>query len=370
MTKGNSYPPESVSFVDERTGAAIRRVTNHPSIHHQPFFFIPAYDLAMQRLIFISHRTGAAQIFAEDRESGQLIQLTDRPDLHEWSVYPSRNGRYVFFTAGSGAWRIDLETLLEDELTTFGVAPKAAEGMVGTSMGTTALSWDDRWWAVPVKWGDGFRFFVIDTETGDSEVILEQEKIGHPQFCPDDSNLILYIAGMVERIWVTSRDGTDNRRIYSRDTVKNEWITHESWLPGRREITFVDWPHRVRAIHVDTGRQRIITEFNAWHAMPNWTGTMMVTDTNFPDIGLRLFDPREENASWRPLCCPEASSIGAHWAGPFPYANGPVKVHAPQHTHPHPSFAPDDSRVVYTSDRDGHAQIHEVMIADDLRPAR
>jgi len=362
MTKGGTFPAEDTTFNDEQTGAQIRQVTSHPSIHHQPFFFIPAYDAAMRRLVFISHRTGAAQIFAEDRESGQLIQLTDRPDLHEWSVYPARNGRYLLFTAGGGAWRLDLETLREDELTHFDDAPGLDEGMVGASMGTTALSWDDRWWAVPVKWADGFRFFVINTENGDADIILEDEKIGHPQFCPDDSNMILYIAGMVERVWVTSRDGKDNRRIYARDTVKNEWITHESWLPGRREIAFVDWPHRVRAIHVDTGRERIIAEFNAWHAMPNWDGTMMVTDTNFPDIGIQLFDPREQNTSWRALCHPGASSIGEHWAGPFPYANGPVKVYAPQHTHPHPSFAPDNSRIVYTSDRDGHAQVYEAMI--------
>ena len=362
MAKGTLYPSESISLTDEKSGAVIRQVTDHPSIHHHPFFFIPAYDAALQRLFFISHRTGNPQVFCEDRQTGKLVQLTDRDDLHEWSVYPSRDGRHVFYTAGNGAWRLDLETLAEDELVNFGDAPMVAEGMVATSMGTTALSWDSKWWAVPVKWENGFRFYVIDTQSGDHTIILEREKIGHPQFHPDDPNLIHYIADMIDRTWVINRDGTENRCIYSRNAEKNEWIVHEAWLPGRREITFTDWPHRIRAIDIDSGADRVVTEFNAWHAMANWDGTKMVADTNFPDNGVQIFDPLAGNAAPTPVCYPQASQVGDHWNGPFPYANGPVKVYAPQHTHVHPNFAPDDSRIVYSSDVTGHAQIYECLL--------
>jgi oligogalacturonide lyase len=39
-----------------------------------------------------------------------------------------------------------------------------------------------------------------------------------------------------------------------------------------------------------------------------------------------------------------------------------VKVFAPQHTHPHPTFSPDGSRVVFTSDSSGVAQLYEVTL--------
>ena len=86
----------------------------------------------------------------------------------------------------------------------------------------------------------------------------------------------------------------------------------------------------------------------------------MVADTNFPDIGLQLFDPRDGVGEPMTLCYPEATSIGEHWNGPFPYAKGPVQVHSEQHTHPHPSFSPDGKLVVYTSDCTGHSQVYEV----------
>ncbi|MFD0677046.1 MULTISPECIES: hypothetical protein [unclassified Paenibacillus] len=45
MGKGNCYPSESMYFHDRWTHARIRQGTNHPSIHHHPFFMIPAYGL-------------------------------------------------------------------------------------------------------------------------------------------------------------------------------------------------------------------------------------------------------------------------------------------------------------------------------------
>ena len=89
MAKGTVHPSESRTFYDRCTGTRIRQVTAASALHHHPFFIIPAYDDAMQRLIFVSYRTGTPQIFAEERATGELRQLTDRPDLGEWSVHPS-----------------------------------------------------------------------------------------------------------------------------------------------------------------------------------------------------------------------------------------------------------------------------------------
>ena len=356
--KGAVSPPEGRSATDAMSGRRVRQVTDHPSIHHHPFFFVPAYDRAGAKLIFISHRTGTPQIFFEDRASGQLVQATDRPDLAEWSISPSPDGRFVYFTAGTGAWKVDLDTFEETQLADFGAVEMREKGMVGAAMGTTALSANGDWWAIPIKSGKVSRFIVIDTKTSKSSVILERDTIGHPQFCPDDDNLILYAGPLTDRVWTVARDGANNRRVYEREN-KMQWVTHEVWLPGRRAIAFVDWPRGMRLIDIDTGKTEWLHRFPSWHAAPDATGTRFVCDTNFPDQGLHIIPFGGEPQF---LCASEATSEGAHWAHPFPYNDGPVTVEARQHTHPHPRFSPDGKRVVFTSDRTGFAQIYEVEI--------
>jgi len=357
MGKGSVHASESRWLADAATGRRVRQVTQHPSIHHHPFFFVPPWDDAMRRLLFVSHRTGAPQLFAEVDD--RLVQLTDRPDLAEWSFHPSHNGRFVVFVAGTQAVRLDLETLAEEVLADFGRVEMREKGMVGAAMGTTTLSRDDRYWAIPVKVGSVSRFFVVDLATQTSRVILERDTIGHPQFCPDDSSLIFYAGPLTDRLWLVNRDGSGNRRLWQREH-KLQWITHESWLRGRREVAFVDWPHGMRAVNVDTAAVRRITRFPAWHAHPDDTGSWIACDTNFPDLGIHRFTIGEDQAE--KLCEPKSSSVGAHWAGPFPYNDGPREVYAPQHTHPHPRPSPDGRRVLYTSDVSGHAQLYEVML--------
>ena len=366
MSKGTRYPAESREWADAASGRRIRQITSHPSIHHHPFFFVPAYDRAMTKLIFVSYRTGAPQIFYEDRASGELVQATDRPDLADWSISPSADGRFVYFTAGTSGWRVDLDSFAEEQLADFGAVEMREKGMVGAAMGTTALSKSGRWWAVPVKSGPVTRFVLIDTESKTSSVFLERDTIGHPQFCPDDEDLILYAGPVTDRVWITDRSGAKNRRLYARED-KMQWVTHEVWVPGRRAVAFVDWPRGTRLIDTDTGQAEWITRFPAWHAAPSDDGRRFVCDSNFPDLGLHIYEVAgtAEGKIARTICASEATNEGVHWAGPFPYNDGPIGVEARQHTHPHPRFSPDQSRVVFTSDRSGYAQLYEVMLEPD-----
>jgi oligogalacturonide lyase len=219
---------------------------------------------------------------------------------------------------------------------------------------------------VPVKAGPVTRFVLIDTDRKTSTVFLERDTIGHPQFCPDDDDLILYAGPLTDRVWITDRSGAKNRRLYARED-RMQWITHEVWVPGRRQVAFVDWPRGTRLIDMATGSAEWITRFPAWHAAPSDDGRRFVCDTNFPDRGLHIYavEGAAEGKPATSLAASEATNEGAHWGGPFPYNDGPVGVEARQHTHPHPRFSPDNSRVVFTSDRTGHAQLYEVMLESD-----
>jgi oligogalacturonide lyase len=354
------FEPEGRRFRDAATGASVRQITSHRSIHHHPFFLVPAYDDAMRGLVFVSHRSGRPEVFREERSSGRLIQLTSHEGLRPWSIHPSHDGHSVYYTAGSAGYRVDTETQAVEMVMDFGDAYMREDLMVAAGMGTTALSRCDRWWSVKFNRGGSAQLAIIDTSDGTWDVIVERDTIAHMQFCPDDAELLFYAGPFTDRIWTVRRDGSAHRRHHHR--ARGQWITHETWVPGRREIAFVDWPHGVRAVHVDSGELRSLTSFNAWHAVADRSGRKMVADTTFPDRGIMTFDVMGEDAVPEPLCESLATNVGDHWGGPFPYENGPIQVHAPQHTHPHPSFSPDGCRVVFGSDRSGFAQVYEVEV--------
>ncbi len=363
MAKGDLYPSESCISHDPETGVQVRQITSHNSIHHHPFYYIPAYDDEMRWLFFVSCRSGTPQIFAERRGNGDLIQLTDRSDINEWSLHPSHNGRFVFFTTKTGGWRLEMETLHEEQIVKFGCVEKAS-GMVGAGMGTTSISNDDQWWAIPVQQNGQGQLLVVDTSTGDTNTVCSNSSIGHPEFHPDDSSLLRYGGPYSHRIWVVNRNGSHHRLVYDRNVARKEWIVHECWRPNSREILTTNWPHGVMAIDIDSKATRWVSRFNAWHPMVDRTGTRMIADTKNPDIGLQLFDINDGRMTPPQLLCQSrSSSIGEHWdIGHCPYDDGPVEVYAPQYTHPHPNLSPDGKLAVFTSDHSGVSQVYEVLL--------
>jgi len=371
MSCGQLFPAEGRSTVDPRTGAVVRQITSHPSLHHHPFYYLPCMDDAMQRLYFVSHRSGRPEICCELRADGRLLQLSEQAGINEWSVHPSHDGRHVYYTAGSQACRLDCATLRHEVLLDLGGPDLRAPGMVGAAMGTTSLSRDDAWWAVPVTVGAVSRLVILDTRSGAHRIVLERDTIGHPEFNPRDSTRLRYAGPYHGRLRVVNRDGSDDRLAYQRSG--RQWIVHETWNPVRpSEILTVDWPRGCIGIDVDSGAVRPVCGFNAWHPSVSRDGRWMCADTVFPDRGLQLFDPQDGLGVPRTLCHPQASSQGAHWQTDHcPYDDedfqqGRRTVYAPQHTHPHPSFSPDGWLVVFTSDRDGCSQVYEVAVLPSI----
>lgn len=368
MNAGHRYPDESADLPpDPSTGARIRRLTSSPAIHHHPFYYLPCMDDAMRHTVLVTHRFGAPQILLHRRDGAGLVQLTDLPDLGEWSVHPGHDGRHVYFVAGDRACRVCTQSARTEVLATL-PDTVSASGMVGAAMGTTSLSRDDSTWAVPYPIPGGYRLAIIDTVGGRLDLIHEHSHIGHPEFHPDDPTLLRYAGSYRDRIRVIRTDGSGDRLVYQRRPVDAaghyEWIVHEVWRPGSREIITVNWPRGCIGIDIDSGAVRPVCSVNAWHAAIDRAGRRLCADTSYPDRGLLLIDALAE-AEPAPLCASASSNVGAHWDTAYcPYDDGPVQVYSPQWTHPHPSFAPDGRSVIFTSDRTGQAQVYEVTLPE------
>lgn len=362
------YASQCKWIVDEATGRRVRQITDTPCIHHHPFFLIPAYDRAMDRLYFVSYRTGSPQIFAYNRREDCIEQFTQTENLNEWSVHPSADGQYVYYVADGCAMRVCVRTgqeqtlLTQKELTQTG-GGRMNPGTTNLTPGTTALSADDRFWAIRSVSEAGYSILIYDDNTRKWRCEATCEMVSHMQFCPDDHDLLFCAGPLKDRVWVLDRKEGKLKRLYIRNAAEKQWITHESWIPGKRALSLVDWPNGILQVSADTMEVTRVASFNAWHAIANPTGTQMVADTNFPDHGLILLDLKTGNTQL--LCRPDASCLGAHWNGPFPYDNGPIQTYAPQHTHPHPRFSPDGRMVCYTSDKSGNAQVFEIDIPQD-----
>lgn len=351
--------------VDRETGVRVRQVTSHEAIHHQPFFYVPAYDDSVEWLFFVSHRTGRTEVYGERRADHAIVQLTERADLNEWSIHPAHAGQHVYYTAGAQACRVELDTLREEVLADFGAVPMLAAGMVGAGMGTTALSADDRWWAIPVCGTQESQLYIVDTANGAAECVLEAASIFHPEFHPNDSTLLRYSGPHSARMWVVNRDGSGNRLVYERDSARKEWVVHETWIPGSRDLLAVDWPRGLFRVSIDTGMRSEVTRLNAWHPTVDRAGQRIVADTRNPDRGICLLQLGDGLEPYRVVCQSRATSRGDHWdCDHCPYDDGPVQVYAPQHTHPHPSFSPDGRYVVFTSDASGWPQVMEADLGE------
>ena len=369
--KASVHPSELREFQDGRTGAYIYQLTNDTSINHNLYFLTSSFTPDQAYLIFTSYRSGKPNFFKLQFPKGDIVQLTDAEDIHGYSGVISKDGTELFYTQADSVKAIHLETFEERTLAEF----------PGGSLGECSVSADERFIVTAMKRDDKSHISVTATD-GSGEAVIHtspNQTIIHPQFHPERPDLIAYSGDPAPRMWTIKRDGTENRSLYQHDN--NEFLVHETFLGAKDELIVTHWPYALRRISLETGRMQTIADFNAWHIASNRDGTKVLCDTVHPDIGLRLVDV--ETGERTPICYPQSSSSGSQWktdryalaedwaatqqAGDREKSLSWMEmkvdtVYGPQWTHPHPSFSPDETAVVYTSDVSGHSQVYVAVI--------
>ncbi len=369
--KGSVHPSELQEFEDNQTGAHIYQLTNDNTINHNLYFLTPSFTPDQSDLIFTSYRSGKANFFKLEFPNGDIVQLTNGDEVHGYSGVIAKDGTELFYTEGDSIKAIHLDTFEERVLAEF------AEG----SLGECSVSADEQFIVTAMKRDDKSHITVTATDGSGGEIIYTspEQTIIHPQFHPKHADLIAYSGDPAPRMWTIKRDGTDNRSLYQHDN--NEFLVHETFLGSQDELIVTHWPYSLRRISLETLEMQTISDFNAWHIASNRSGTKVLCDTVHPDIGLRLVDV--ETGEHVPICYPQSSSSGSQWkkdryavAEDWAAAQQTGDrekslswmemkvdtVYGPQWTHPHPSFSPDETAVVYTSDVTGHSQVYIAVI--------
>ena len=334
------------------------------SIHHHPFFFVPAYDRAMTKLVFVSYRTGAPQIFFEDRASGDLVQATDRADLADWSISPSPTAATSISPPARRPGGSISTRFAEEQLADFGAVEMREKGMVGAAMGTTALS---RQRPLVGGAGQGRAGDALRADRHRAEDLVRVPRARHHR-----PSAVL----------------PGRRRSHPLCRAAHRpGLGHRPQRPQQPAALRARGPHAVghpRGVGAGTPRGRV-RGLAARHAAdrrrqrrraldhalsrpgtrrPTTTGRRFVCDTKFPDRGLHIYDVDDDGRRGRAAVPERSQQPGRPLGRPVPLQRRAGRGRSRQHTHPHPRFSPDGSRVLFTSDRSGHAQLYEVMLED------
>jgi oligogalacturonide lyase len=218
-------------------------------------------------------------------------------------------------------------------------------------------------WSIFAKqWGVMPRccIVIIDIEKKKSETIHEEKYwINEVQFRPHHNNTLSFCHEgpwhvIDARIWLINRDGSDLRCAKPREG--KEQFGHEYWLKDGSKIGFMHFPRfygkkaTIRFIDPDTLDEEILMNCTDYsHCISNFDNSKIVGDghgTNNPYIYVIDVKKKAEEI----LC-----THGTTWN---------TYGHT-QDSHPHPTFSPDSSFILFTSDRTGLPALYRVDLENE-----
>lgn len=341
--RGHQYSSERRFFNDPTTGYRITQLTDFPVANAKFYFHINQFTPDSKTLVFRSTRSmrfGMIDIFRVDTDGHNLIQLTDEDAVA--SPILSYSGQYLYYLRNGTLVRVDINTF-EQEDVCHGQA-------VAKSDGCSSLTIDDRYLYAEATLNNG-RMAVLRYETDGSgcDIVYESERqITHTQIEPYEGKLLAIQAHDPEyphhNLFCMNSDGTNFHRLdlpYGNGHWM--WVGDTKKLMSNRDSDhwgIVLWGEGDREPHV------VAKDLHYWHASCSMDGRWMVSDTNWPDDGLRIINVVTEKVEL--VCRPGSTCSHPSW------------------THPHPSFSPDMKYVLYNSNATGVGHVYLAELPTDL----
>ena len=252
------------------------RITDPAYACNHLYFHNRSFTPDDKKIIFESTRDGGNNLFELDLSDNSVRQLTEGYQL-DYFGYPSRDGKKVFFGADGCIKTVDLETLEEEIIV-------RAQDLVGpkvTKCSGAFPSWDGKKLVCFYEADPDYGLIVTDLATREAKIIIHGEQpLRHCQFCPNDSNLLVYAhEGTWEKIqarmWLIHADGSGNRRVRDHDDGDYEAAGHEFWgNTGKRLYFTVRREGKVFFSYFDVTENKEVTMFE----LDNEHGTVTQDD--------------------------------------------------------------------------------------------
>lgn len=288
------------------------RLTDEQYTCNHLYFHNRSFTPDDQRVVFESTLDGGNNLFIMELATGKVTQLTEGRSL-DYFAYISRDGSRVFFGADGCIRSVDLATLEER----VEVDAQALVTEKVTKCSGAFPSWDGKKLVCFYEAAPDYGLIVKDLVSGECRVILHgPQHVRHCQFCPQDSNLILYAhegnwEAMRARMWLVQADGANNRRVRDHDDGDYEAAGHEFWGNTARRLYFtIRREGRVffACYDVDEDREQTLFELDNEHGTITMDDRYIICDSKRGQgemYMVRLADNRVEvlcrqNMSWRP----------------------------------------------------------------------
>lgn len=360
------------------TGAEITRLTPPEVTCHRNYFYQKCFTRDGSHLLFAGEFDGHWNYYLLDLANRQAIQLTEGPGDNTFGGFLSPDDRFLYYVKNDRIlFEVNLSTLAErevyrvpDEWVGYGtwVANSDCTKLVGIEIAKSD-------WVPLSDWqifhdffhkGPHCRLLRVDLQSGASATIHEGKVwLGHPIYRPFDDHTVAFCHegphDLVDaRMWLVNEDGSNVRKV--KEHAEGESCTHEFWVPDGSALIYVSYQkgqqgRTIFRFDPQSGENEALMQMPACsHLMSNFDGTLLVGDgsgtpVDVKDTGgytiendpyLYVFDVAQK--AW--------FRVARHDTSWETFAN------SRQVTHPHPSFTPDDSAVLFTSDKDGKPALY------------
>jgi oligogalacturonide lyase len=347
---GREFPPEKQTYKDAVTGMEIIMLTTSAAKDNKIYQTHPNWTADGRHIVFMSDRSGTNQYFAVSLKTGTIVQLTD--DKQPSNACLSRRNNRMYYVSGDKIWNLDIDSILQsDGQRESDFRRKVADFPENTRLsGTISLDSNEKDLYMGVQYTeDSWGLLALDTNTGEYSKIIDTEfKVGHCQTHPLISGLIMYCwetgGDSKQRMWIVNADGSGNGPFYKE--TYDEWVTHEVWW-GSNKALFTIWPkneemskkaHGIAYISLEDKSLHILNQRKYWHVGGSSDGKWAVGDTFDGEIYLI--------------------------SGQTGEAKLLTQGHRPRGAtvHPHPSFSPDGSSVLFCSEKNENWDLFLVQL--------
>ncbi len=379
MAKGSTQQLRFQDFKDPTTGVRVTRLTPPDVINHRNYFYQKCFTTDGSQLLFGSDFDGERNNWLLDLRSGIARQLTEGKGCNTHGAFLSPDDAWLYYVnSGRELRRVALDSLAEEVVYRVPDGWRGAGTWVANSA-CTKFAAMEQWEADVVTGSTGWekfrlqferkprsRLISIDGASGTAHTVYEQQRyMGHPMYRPFDDHTMAFCHegphDLVDaRMWLVDEDGRNLRKV--KEHAPGEACMHEFWVPDGSRMIYVSYVEGEQqrfvwaADPVTLKNEMLMPMPPCSHLMSNYDGSLLVGDgagqledvankdahAFEPDPYLHLFDLKTR--STRRICAHNSSwreYKGNH-----------------QTSHPHPSFTPDEKRVLFTSDFEGLPAIY------------